>query len=120
MTKNKPLKVSDQKRIDPTNNIPNKKKKIQRPPHWAIHPYGIYPSKLLRESQDWRFELSKTFTNIKCYEMTAEYMSIDRLVKENKLDEALEIYVKYHPQTKNWAVRFVNIQPLDTKREVIF
>ena len=111
------LPIADQKRIEPVDKTHKTHHKTKYPPHWEVRDFGIFPTKRLRESHDWEFEPSKTYKNI--YTYSSEMRKINEHLKEKKLDEALAIYSKYHPTTSDWPVRFINIQPMPTKREVI-
>ena len=110
-------KTSDEKRKDPSTNIHvGRKTKKKYPPYFRIS-NTIFPSKLLRHSSDWHYVLSETHKG--CFEHSPDYRNMNRLFNEKRLDEALAIYAEHHPETVNWPVRFIGIQPMETKREVL-
>jgi len=113
------LKPSEAKRIDPKPTTGHKHRKKVYPPHWQIRPMAfIWPSKNLSESTDWHHE-PILYGKLTCYQQSQEFKYIKELFMAGKLDDALAIYAKYHPETANWPVRFIGIQPIETLREVL-
>jgi hypothetical protein len=113
-------KPADVKRIDSIDNTKRSHHKKKFPPHWEIRSYGwIYPSKRLKGTTEWEFEKVK-WGNICCYKHSKEYEKIKTFFEAGQLDDALAIYAKHHPETANWPVRFINLQPMKTSREIIY
>lgn len=108
-------KPADIKRIDPPNNTKKNHNKKKYPPHWQIRDGSwLWPSKRLKTSEDWRHERIGSV-----WYQSKDHLNAQDYLKVGRLDEALEIYAKYHPETKEWPVRFIHIQPMKTKREVL-
>jgi hypothetical protein len=118
-------KVSDLKRTDPQPKPGNRRHKKQYPAHWEIRSSpswgwgSIYPSKLLKTSTEWHRDEGKYYGKVLCYGQSEEYKLARKLVAEGKLDEGLAIFTKHHPETSDWPVRFINLQPMETAREVL-
>ena len=117
-------KVSDLKKTEPAPKPGNRKHKKQFPPHWEIRSSpswgwgSIRPSKALKTSEDWHREPIQ-YGNLPCYKSTEEYKLARKLIAEGKLDEGLAIFAKHHPETANWPVRFLNLPPMETVREIL-
>jgi hypothetical protein len=107
-------KPADVKRIDPPNNTKKNHHKKKYPPHWQLREGWIWPSKILRTSDEWRHE---RIGNV-LYQ-SKDYLNSINFLNAGRLDEALAIYTKHHPETAEWPVRFIGIQPMKTKREVL-
>ena len=116
MKSDKP-KISDQKRTEPEDKTHRSHHKKKYPPHWQVRPHGVCASKGLL-FQDWHFT-PITYRAMHCYTWSDEYKLTINLVENKKLDEALAIYAQHHPETTNWPVRFINIQPMETTREIL-
>jgi len=113
-------KPADIKRIDPSENIKKNHKKKKYPPHWQIrNDQRLWPSKRLKGSEQWQREPVPGPIYIYCYRVSEEVIKADAYVKIGLLDEALAIYAKHHPETAEWPVRFIHVQPMKTKREII-
>jgi len=111
----KVAKPADLKKVDPEVKVAKAKKKRKiYPLHWEVRGYGVTPSKYLKSDTSWHRERSGPY-----YVSTTDYKEVHRLIDLGLLDEALEIYTKHHPETKDWPVRFIGIQPMKTIREVI-
>ena len=113
-------KHSDLKKLEPLPDRHQKGKPAKKkfPPHWQVRAasnMGIYahPSKWKNES--WMYApIGKNL-----YGYSDAYKTFLSLLKASKLDEALELYAKFRPETANWPVRFIHTAPLPTAREVI-
>jgi len=119
MSKDDKFKISEKRKLEPENKLskgkPNKKK---FPPHWEIRDGYVSPSKCLKTDTSWRRK-EIVLNGHKGYTTSDELRKIYDLVKKKILDEALAIYAKYHPETTEWPVRFINIPPMKTNREVL-
>lgn len=111
-------KPADLKHIDVELKIKGKHKKKQYPPHWQIRSFGFYPSKALRSSTEWHYDIV-LHNGYKCYTSSAAWTNVNGLLDSGQLDRALEIMSYHHPETANWPVRFINVQPMVTVREVL-
>ena len=116
-------KVADLKKIEPKAKPGNRRHKKQYPAHWEIRSGGwwgsIYPSKTLKTSTEWHKDEGKMYGRVLCYGHSDEYKLARRLVAEGKLDDALAIFAKHHPETASWPVRFLNLPPMETTREIL-
>jgi len=123
-------KVADEKKIDPPKDRHpgTKHKKTAYPPHFKIFAWGvsggktelsIWPSKTVRGEEDWRHDEGRQWGKIKVFDWSPEYHQFMTLAKQGKLDAALKIYGKHHPETLTWPVRFIHIPPIATEREVL-
>ncbi len=84
----------------------------------VIYPLDPYADGGINYSWQIYFNTEK-YPGIILPEYTKEYRELEKLYLENKLDEALEIFAKYSPHTKNWPVKFINCSPLPTIRKII-
>jgi len=114
-------KISDIKSIDPDIN-PHKAKSNKKkfPPHWEIryqrNKLTVIPSKGLKTSTQWRYNPIDKYI----FRPSFEYLNVIDLLTELKLDDALNIYEKHHPETKSWPVRFINVsQNVETNRKIL-
>lgn len=113
-------KPVDIKRVDPIDKTKRSHHKKKFPPHWEIRVGGdITASKYIKTDCNWKYTIDETYNLIRCYRMSDEIKQSRVFLKEGNIDAALAIYAKHHPETSNWPVRFINIEPIETLREVL-
>ena len=110
-------KVADLKKIDVENKPKSKHHKKAYPPHWEVRDNWIH-SKKLKSDTKWHNVITRQNGYV-CYVQSDEYRNVHDFLSVGRLDDALAIYTKYHPETAEWPVRFINIQPMETKREIL-
>jgi len=112
-------KPADLKRLDPPDKTKKSHHKKQYPLHWEIRDFCILASKRFKDEK-WHNNTIPTKVNgVYFLDWSDDYKNIRNFIDAHMLDEALAIYAKHHPETANWPVRFINIPPTKTSREVI-
>ena len=113
------VKAAVVKRLDPvpTHHSGLKRNKKIYPLHWQIRDRYISSYKSLKSDTSWRRMPHPTWDN--CWTQSEDAKKIQNSLSSGDLDTALDIYAKHHPETAEWPVRFIGVQPMETKREVL-